>query len=306
MLELEDMRLFRALGSAKSLAEAARLLNLTPPAVTTRLQRIEERLGVRLGTREARGFSLTNEGQRLRQEAVDILERIDAIGAVVSGRSNSVSGNLRVVAPFGFGRMHIAPVMQEMNRSHPNLSVSLILSESPLAAAAGADIVISIGNTKPSSWVGHYLAPNERFLCASPKYAQRLSRLEHPSDLVHYDFLALRENDEDVTRLRLSRGGRDGRQAEKPVNIRLTGRLSSNDGTVICDWGIKGLGIFARSEWESAQFISSGKLVRVLSDWRLESAPIMALTPTRTGLTPRQKAFLDIAKERLGSAPWRK
>ena len=64
MLQLEDMQLFRALGASQSLAAAARLLDLTPPAVTVRLQRIEERMGLRLVTRAARGISLTNEGQQ--------------------------------------------------------------------------------------------------------------------------------------------------------------------------------------------------------------------------------------------------
>jgi len=45
MVELDHMRLFRALGVSPSLAAAARLLKLTPPAVTIRSQRLEERLG---------------------------------------------------------------------------------------------------------------------------------------------------------------------------------------------------------------------------------------------------------------------
>ncbi|WP_232424652.1 LysR family transcriptional regulator, partial [Pandoraea sp. B-6] len=64
MIDLDDLRLFRALGASRSLAAAARLLNLTPPAVTVRLQRVEERLGVRLAVRGAKGISLTDEGQR--------------------------------------------------------------------------------------------------------------------------------------------------------------------------------------------------------------------------------------------------
>ncbi|MFM0169781.1 LysR substrate-binding domain-containing protein [Paraburkholderia sediminicola] len=306
MIELDDMRLFRALGVSRSLAAAARLLNLTPPAVTVRLQRLEERLGVRLAVREARGISLTDEGQRLLQEATELLERIEAIPSRVSGESGSVSGNLRIVAPLGFGRVHIAPLVRDLHRAHPNLAISLILSDSPLTAAAGADVVVSIGNIKASSWIGHYLAPNERFLCAAPAFARRLRKLAHPSELAKYDCLCLRENDEDVTRLRFLQSDADGKNASKSVTIRMSGALSSNDGTVISDWAVDGLGIIERSEWDAARLVAAGKLVRVLPTWRLEPAPVMALLPTRHGVSSRQRLFLDAAKHAFDPAPWRR
>lgn len=306
MIELDDMRLFRALGASRSLAAAARLLNLTPPAVTVRLQRLEARLGIRLAVREPRGISLTVEGQRLLEEATELLERIEAIPSRVSGETGIVSGMLRIVAPFGFGRTHIAPLVRELHGAHPNLAISLVLSDSPLTSAAGADVVVSIGNIKASSWVGHYLAPNERFLCASPAFARRLRKLVHPSELAQYEFLCLRENDEDVIRLRFMQADAQGQSASKALTIRMSGALSSNDGTVISDWAVDGLGIIERSEWDAVRLIAAGKLVRVLPAWRLEPAPIMALLPTRRGISSRQRLFLDAAKRAFDPAPWRR
>lgn len=305
MLQLEDMHLLRALGGSQSLAAAARLLDLTPPAVTVRLQRIEERVGVRLATRAARGISLTDEGQRLVQEAIEILERIESIASRVSGESSGVSGHLRVVAPFGFGREYIAPLVRDLHRSHPNLAISLILVESPLAAASGADVLISIGHVRGSSWIGHFLAPNDRILCASPALARSLSKLKHPSDLTRHEYLTLRENDEDVTRLRFTQHDAAGKRISKAVTVRLNSVLSSNDGTVVRDWAVDGLGVVARSEWDCARLIAEGKLKRVLPSWRLEPAPIMALMPTRQGLTIRQRAFLEAAKQAFNPPPWR-
>jgi len=232
MLQLEDMQLLRALGGSRSLAATARLLDLTPPAVTVRLQRIEQRMGMQLATRAARGISLTDEGQRIVQEAIEILERIESIASRVSGESSGASGHLRVVAPFGFGREYVAPLVRDLRRSHPNLAISLVLVESPLAAASGADAVISIGRVKGSSWVGHFLAPNERFLCASPALARSLSRLKHPSELNRCEYLALRENDEDVTRLRFTQRDAVGKRATRSVTIRLDSALSSNESTL--------------------------------------------------------------------------
>ncbi len=314
MIDLDDLRLFRALGASRSLAGAARLLNLTPPAVSVRLQRIEARLGLRLATRESRGFVLTAEGTRLLEESVELLERLESLSTRVVEQAGSVAGQLRVVAPFGFGRAHVAPLVRDLHRAHPGLAITLMLAESPLAAAAGADVVISIGATRASQWVGHLLAPNERFLCASPALARKLGPLAHPSELTRHPCLSLLENDEDVARLRfMPADSSDGNAALGPegrsrrgVTVRLAGALSSNDGTVISGWAASGLGIAERSEWDAAPLIAARTLVRVLPGWRLEPAPVMALLPSRHGVTQRQRLFLDAAKAAFDPPPWRR
>ncbi|WP_175670997.1 LysR family transcriptional regulator [Burkholderia ambifaria] len=305
MLDLEDLRLVRAIGASRSLASAARLLDLTPPAVTIRLQRMEARLDVRLAVRQPKGIALTDEGQRLYQEAVEILERVEALPVNISGDHGDVQGTLRVVAPFGFGRKYVARIVRDVQRAHPKLEISLHLSESPLGSASGADVVVHVGTLKSSSWIGYPLAPNERFLCASPGYARRIGELNHPSDLARYDCLCLRENDEDVPRWHFSHPDDNKGEPRRSAVIRVTGALSSNDGTVITDWALAGLGIVERSEWDVAPLLANGKLVRLLPDWHLPPAPVTALLPSRTGRSARQRVFLDAAKQFLDPPPWR-
>lgn len=306
MLSLDDLRLIRAVGASPSLAAAAQLLDLTPPAVTVRLQRIEARLGVRLAVRQSRGISLTDEGHRLHQEAIELLDRMEALPARISGRDGEMRGKLRIVAPFGFGRKHIAPIVRDFHRQHRELEVSLHLSESPLSDGSGADLVVTIGKLKSSSWVAHPIAPNDRILCASAAYARRLTDLEHPADLTRYPCLCLRENEEDVTRWRFLPGHGGQADARKAVTIRVSGILSSNDGTIISDWALAGLGIVERSEWDVAPLIAAGKLVRLLPNWSLPEAPVMALLPSRTGVSSRQRAFLDALRAALSPPPWRR
>ncbi|WP_176053833.1 LysR family transcriptional regulator [Paraburkholderia caribensis] len=306
MVDLEDMRMFRALGTTHSLAGAARLLDVTPPALTVRLQKLEERLGVHLAVREARGISLTDEGTRLMLEAIDLLERLETLPERIAPEHRSVSGSLRIVAPLGFGRIHVAPVLRDFHLMYPNVKASLNLSDNPLADSAGADIVIHIGEMKDSSWVAHVLAPNERYLCASPRLAASLDALAHPQELAHLPCLCLRENDEDVSRWRFERAsGRHAKQG-KTVTVRVTGALSSNDGGVIGDWAMRGLGIMVRSEWDAGALIESGKLKRLLPQWRLAPAPIVALVPMRKGVPARVRLFLDAARAAMDPPPWRK
>lgn len=116
MLTSQDLSFFSAVARARSLAAAARELDVTPPAVSQRLQGLEARLGVRLVNRAGRRLTLTAEGTLLAEQGSDVLERMEGISASLLQRRNTVSGRLHVAAPFGFGRAHVAPAMAEMRR----------------------------------------------------------------------------------------------------------------------------------------------------------------------------------------------
>ncbi|AVT06591.1 LysR family transcriptional regulator [Paracidovorax avenae] len=308
MIELDDLRMVRALGSCGSLAGAARLLDLTPPALTVRLKRLEGSLGIHLAVRGARGITFTDEGRRLLEEAKDVLERVESLPGRIGSEAHAMAGRLRVAAPFGFGRQYMARIVRATHLAHPALAIALQLSEHPLRDAAAHDVVIHIGMPKDSSWIGHLLAPNDRLLCASPAFVRRLEApLVHPSQLADQPCLCLAENDEDVTRWRFlpSSAGQEGPAPRKGLSVRVAGRLSSNDGTVVTQWALDGLGIVARSEWEAGPLIAEGRLVRLLPGWHMEAAPVMALTPVRNGVPARLRVFIEACRAALDPVPWR-
>ncbi len=307
MLNLDDLLMFRALGSAGSLAGAARAMGLTPPALTVRLRRLEEKMGAHLAVRGARGINLTDEGRRFLAEALEVLERIETLPERVAVESHALRGHLRVVAPFGFGREYVAAIVRNLHLAHPGLSVMLTLAENPMAHTATNDVVVHIGAVRDSSWVGHVLAPNERLLCASPAFVQEMTeKLTHPSQLERLPCLCLRENDDTMTRWQFaSRQGHKPSTRRKAVCVRANDVLSSNDGAVITQWAIDGAGIIVRSEWEAAPLIAAGALVRLLPEWHLEAAPIMALVSSRKGVSARIRLFIEAAKAALKPVPWR-
>lgn len=147
--------------------------------------------------------------------------------------------------------------------------------------------------------------PNQRWVCASPDYFRRHRAPAHPNDLARYDFLALRENDEDVTLWRFTKGGARSAGARHAVQVRIRPVLSSNDGKVICQWACQGMGIMVWSEWETAPLLRQGVLRCVLTDWTPDPAPVLALVPRRQGQPARSRAFLDHLKAELSAAPWR-
>jgi DNA-binding transcriptional LysR family regulator len=301
MISTDDLEFFVMLAASNSLAATARALNVTPPAVTQRLRLMEERLGLRLVDRSGRRMVLTDEGDHLASGGRRILDEIGELADTLAARRAVVSGHLRVVAPLGFGRRYVAPAAAQFRIMYPAVTLSLMLFDRPAQLADDAwDLMLYVGRLRNSSLITQYLAPNERFLCAAPEYLARAGVPTQPKDLLKHNCIALRENDEDVTMWRFTSARR-----AKPIGLRIDPTLSSNDGEVTHDWALAGAGVIIRSEWDVADDLRANRLVRVLKDWRLPSANIVALLGTRNGRSARTARFLELLHTILTPVPWR-
>ncbi len=301
MITSDDLAFFSVLADSASLAEAARKLNVTPPAVSQRLQALETRAGVRLIDRSGRRTVLTDEGALVAAHGRQVSDTMEALAEALGDRTRKVSGHLRIAAPHGFGRLHVAPVAEAFAREHEGVTLSLDLSDHPGAHLIDScDVVIHIGPPAPLNQVVTTLAPNRRILCASPAYLEQNEAIKTPADLVRQRCLVVRENDEDVTLWRFRRlRGRD------TATVRIHPAMSSNDGAVVRDWALAGMGIAVRSEWNVAEDLALGRLAVVLPDWEAPSADVVAMLGSRRGRSARTTAFLAKLRQALNPAPWR-
>lgn len=300
MLTSDDLVFFGVVSNSASLADAARTLNVTPPAVTQRLKALEQRIGVRLMERTSRGLALTDEGELLVAEGAAIIEAIEGLAESLDRRTTRVRGRLRIAAPYGFGREHVAPVAAEFARLHPEATVALELSDHPNVLTSDSwDVVIHIGALNAAERLVTTLAPNGRVVCASPAYLAESPPIGHPEDLLRHRCLALRENDEDVTLWRFSHATEGSR------TVRIKPAMSTNDGTILRTWAISGLGVIVRSEWDVTQDLAAGRLVRILPEWTCPAADVVALLSARHGRSRRSTVFLAMMREALNPPPWR-
>ena len=296
-----DLRFFVTVAVASSLAAAARELDVSRSAVTQRLRQLEERLGCELIERSTRHLRLTESGHIVLARGKMVLDELDSIAEDLSLRRKVVGGHLRIAAPLGFGRRYITPLLADFRTAHPSVRVSLTLSERPLVYEEGNwDLIIHIGELKNSSLVMVRLAPNERYLCASPAYLAVHGEPREPLDLARHSCLALRQNDEDVTLWRFI----DEQQNCTPV--RITPTMSSNDGEAVRTWALQGLGLMVRSEWDVDEDLRLGRLQRVLPNLCMPSADVVALLGKRGGRSARANVFLASLQERLKPVPWRR
>ncbi|WP_421402581.1 LysR substrate-binding domain-containing protein [Agrobacterium fabrum] len=300
MITSQDLEFFRIVSTAPSLAAAARALDVTPSAVTQRLQQLEQRLGVRLLERTSRRLHLTEEGKLLARRGVEILTNMEEMTEQLLERRQVVTGHLQVAAPFGFGRLYIAPAMAQLREQHPEVKLTLSLFEDPVSLRSDAwNVLIHVGPLTDSSLIVHRLAPNRRILCAAPSYLEQHGVPDRPETLNQHACAVIREDHADVTLWRFSH------QKKPPLTLRIQPAMSSNDGEVIKQWALAGLGIIIRSEWDVAEDLRRGRLVALLPDWQLPDADVVALLDARSGRVARTVCFLQILKQQFQPVPWR-
>ncbi|GIU26140.1 LysR substrate-binding domain-containing protein [Shewanella sp. MBTL60-007] len=302
MITTEDLRFITTIASHRTLADAARALNITPPSVTLRLQHIEKKLSIKLIQRPSRVVSLTEEGQLLLDKGLPILRGLDELQEQLDELKEHVCGKLRVLAPLGFGNDYIAPLLGEYKIQHPQLDIELELSDNPNWSSHHKwDVIIYIGALNDSSLKMITLAKNQRFVCAAPKYLEQMGTPKAPQDLLKHRCIALRENNEDVTLWPFTK-----LSDNKLEMIRITPTLASNEGRVIKDWATAGLGIIMRSEWDVQPQINSGELVRLLPEYTLPNANIVALLSSpEKERSARISGFIQLLKQRLNPLPWK-
>lgn len=290
---LSDLAFFSLVVKHGNLSATARELGLTPPAVSTRLAKLEQRLGVRLLNRTTRRVSVTQEGELYLAEGARILADLQALERSVSSARAQPQGLLRLNATFGFGRAHIVPAVSDFCRQFPDVEVQMRLTDRPLnLIEEGFDVAVRFGDLPDARLTARRIASNRRLLCASPRYLEIHGEPRAPGDLQRHRCIVVRENDVAYGTWRLESGAR----AE---TVKVRGPVSSNDGQSALEWALDGHGIVMRSEWETAAHLRAGRLQEVLTDWRTPPADIYALYPERLNLPAKTLAFVDFLSRRF-------
>ncbi|HEY9094699.1 MAG TPA: substrate binding domain-containing protein, partial [Hydrogenophaga sp.] len=243
-----------------------------------------------------------------------LVELADAEASVSAGGVKA-SGHLRLTAPAGFGRRHVAPLVPLFRELHPEVTISLNLSDRVVDVAGEAyDCAVRVGDLPDSSLVSVRLAENRRLCVATPQYLQRHGRPEVPADLVRFDCLTL-SSDASQTRgwafaVPKSAGddaggaGHSGDSETQILHMRPGGPLDCSDGQVLHEWCLAGYGIAWRSTWEVERDIAAGRLETVLDTFAAPPNGIYALFPQRKHLALRVRLWIDFLKHHYGQAEY--
>jgi DNA-binding transcriptional LysR family regulator len=302
MDKLKAFETFVSVATRGSLSAAARAEDVAPAVIGRRLDALEEHLGVKLLVRTTRRLALTHEGAAFLDDCQRIIAEVAGAEASVSAGGVQASGHLRLTAPAGFGRRHVAPLVPTFHASHPRLRVSLNLSDRVVdLAGEGFDCAVRVGDLPDSSLISIRLADNRRLAVAAPEYLRRRGTPRHPRELAQHDCLVLSSDASQTRGWAFSEHG-------QVTHLRPSGPLDCTDGQVLHDWCLAGHGIAWRSTWEVEGEIAAGLLVPVLERFAAPPNGIYAILPHATRHTPlRVRLWVDFLKDRYAdSVFWRR
>ena len=291
MSRLKQIETFVSVAGRGSLTAAAAAEGVAPGVVSRRLDALEARLGVKLLLRTTRRVTLTFEGSAYLEDCQRILRELGDAEASVSLGGVKARGHLRLSAPAGFGRRHVAPLIMQFLDANPEVTVNLDLSDRLVDLVnEGVDCAIRVGELTDSSLVSIKLAENRRVVVASPDYLERHGTPQTLADLASHNCLSLGQQ-----------RGWLFRVGEEIASIKVSGQLECNDGAVLHEWALAGRGLAWRSLWEVGADLQSGALVSVLDGFAAPPTGIHAVFPQRKYLPLRVRLLIDHLKHTYGN-----
>lgn len=288
----EDMRIFTQVMQAGSFTAAADLLGMSKQSVSRRLMQLEERLGVRLLNRSTRRLDATPLGQQYYDSAVRLLGEMQQAEQDISGQTQALRGTLRLSAPLSFAISHLGSLLTEFLQLHAQLIVEIDLSDRAVdLIGEGYDLALRIGTLEDSSLVARRIASIERVYCASPGYlAARGTPLE-PEALREHDCLPYGHSRQVQWQFK-----GQGRTLQA---IAVSGRMRANNGELLRDAAIAGMGVTYLPAFIVEQALADGRLVKLLEAWTPPPLQLSAVYPQHRQIARPVQAFVEFLRERL-------
>ncbi len=255
MLKLDGISTFTAIVEAGSISEAARRLRLSKSIVSERLAELERSLGAPLLHRTTRKLSLTEDGTAFFERAARILREVEEAQAELAERRGELTGPLRISAPVTFGRMHLAPALFPFLKQHSQIALTLDLDDRRVDVAAGGyDAVIRHGEIADSRLVAWKLSDSRRILVASPAYLAEHGAPRSAEELEGHRGIFY-----------LNRGAADWQftTPKGTLNVRGTAALQVNNGDVMREAAIAGLGIALLPAFIANDALVAGELAAI-------------------------------------------
>lgn len=290
-MDFNEAAVFVKVVQAGSFSAAARQLGLPTSTISTRISRLEKRLGITLLQRTTRRLSLTEAGTVYFHHASQGLGYMLEAEAAVDEARQQPQGRLKVTAPADLGDSLLANLVERTQRELPALMFELLLTDRYVdLVAEGVDVAIRTGELRDSSLVAKSLGTIRWALFASRDYLAQSTPLAAPQDLHDHHCLQFTPMGRDVWHLNNNHNS---------LSIPVQSRTMANSIGVVKSMAMNGQGVALLPTFVCKQGLASGDLLRVLPDWQGKADPVHLVYPQQRFMPPKLRAFLDLAQAEL-------
>jgi DNA-binding transcriptional LysR family regulator len=290
-MDFNETAVFVKVVQAGSFSAAARQLGLPTSTISTRVSRLEKRLGITLLQRTTRRLNLTESGTVYYQHAsLGLGYMLEAEAAVDEARQQP-QGKLKITAPADLGDQLLAGLIERTQAEFPALELELLLTDRYIDLVAdGVDVAIRTGELRDSSLVAKSLGTIRWALFASPDYLKQAEPIENPQDLHAHRCIQFTP---------LGRDAWDLSNHNNSISIPIQGRTMANNIGVVKSMTLNGLGVALLPTFICKASLDRGKLSTVLPKWQGKADPVHLVYPKQRFMPPKLRAFIDLAQANL-------
>lgn len=301
MDRLQSMRVFAKVVEQGSFVAAGTALEMSNAVVTRHVADLEKHLGARLLNRTTRRLSLTETGKTYLERVLQILQDIDAADALAMSNSGRTAGTLRLYAHLAFGQVQLAQLLPLYAAQFPDVALDVTLSDRTVDLVEdGFDVGIFIELQKfDASMIVRQLGSAEIILCASPAYIEQHGLPLEPADISQHVCLNFAY---EQLRHHWTIGNDDGISA-----IPISSKLVSNNGDLLRQCALAGMGIVIRSSFSLGDDVRTGRLIRLLPRHHLGRLAVMMVYPSRRFVPAKVRSFVEFMNTRFphpDADPW--
>ena len=295
-VDLLDILSFVRVVETGAFSRAAERMGMSKSIVSRRVARLEEQIGARLLTRSASGAQPTDAGQAYFERASNALAELEAAQEVVAEAVTQVAGAIRLSAPLTFGTRYLGPALADFARAHPKVELDVSLDDRTIDLVGGGfDLAVRIGDLKDSALIARKLAPIRAVVLASPAYLDARGRPEKPGDLADHELLFY-ANVVSGEQWRF-------RVGERWETVRGQGRLRADNGDLLREAAVAGLGVVVLPSFIASDSIKAGELEVILREFPLKEVALWAVMPPGRASTARVRSLVDFLVEWFGPEP---
>ncbi|WP_233861630.1 LysR family transcriptional regulator [Paraburkholderia adhaesiva] len=297
MDHLQSMRVFVKVADLGSFARAATAMDISNAVATRHVADLEGRLGTRLLNRTTRSLSLTESGQVYLERARQILDELEDVEQMVVARNHEPVGTLRIVAPVVFGLHNLAAVLQTYTQRYPQVVPDVTLVDRQVdLVEEGFDLgIVAARQMRSASIVTRRLTTGCMTVCATPAYLEKHGTPTRPEQLIEHPSLSLSSEYWGGERVFT---GPDGETRVRPTDV-----IVANNTEMLRQFALLGMGIAMLPSYLIGRDMARGRLVRLLSDYRLPQIEINVAYPSRRHLPAKVRTFIDHLVEHFTQTP---
>jgi len=293
MNTLTLMETFAVVVDAGSFTAAAERLGLSKSFVSKQVSLLERDLGARLLYRTTRKISLSEEGSQFYNHCKLIMAEAESARAEIMDSQSAPRGKIRITVPQSLIISGVSQLLIQFQHQYPDIDLNVIASgRIEDLVEEGIDIALRVGQLEDSSLISRRLADCTFQVVASPQYIEKRGEPNQPADLTQHNCLVYGDS-------RSNHGWPFRAPSGESITVKVKGSLTSNNGTLIVDGMLNGLGIGFGPSFLFKRHIEEGTLQLLLTQYYLQQTSISALYPLSRNLPRRVRILIDFLAENL-------